>query len=975
MTGEGRAGNIVAGEVAAQPSWVRASPRRAALAILAARFPELAGAEDGAGATRSEVFETVPHQEDAVVRATRILQRYGGVIIADSVGTGKSLIGLRLIESWLRTGRNVVVVTPAALGTLWRREVRRCARAVGNIDTDGLRYGRVPQDDSRGGSWVAWLSHTRLSRDGAPEWIREEAGGVLVDEAHGFRNPATRRYRALAELCSSSQVVLLTATPVNNSMLDLYFQIRLFAGDGAFADQGVPDLRLAFPARSVSSAGSRTALLAVLREVVIRRTRVDLTRWGSSEPRGSVSPAARASSPGSSRRELVWTASVAGVAGRGRKPHRRTPLRFPQRAPPEPVRYHLDSVYQGFYDELGVWLGDLRFAALRSAHYRVGRAGSRGPGSGGAGELLRLLLLKRLESCVSAFRASVKHLTEFHERFLTALAGGHLLGVRDYRRLYAGGAQLVLEPLALGPTPPDMATRWLEADVRADLAILEGLACRLAGLRGDPKVEALRTLLAGQLAGHKVLVFSEFRDTARHLWRSLRERGGVGLIDGSGAFLGHGRCPRRLVLERFAPRSNGVPEPPSHERVDLLIATDVLAEGLNLQDAGHVVSYDLPWNPVRLIQRVGRIDRLGSPHSVIHIHNFVPEGGLEQMLGLLERLGDKLTAIRDSMGGEGPVLGSVVEEVRAARRTARRLALRDPGVLAEAEADDSLGVAAREEALRALFVRNRGSVALPVEPHPAVAYLAVLSSEFAGARTTATAGGGEATPVAPSLRAGPQDRGEGAALVALGSRSGTTLVFVDRKGRAHVEDPHCGSILRAAIEDPEEAELSAHGHRAQAARVVTLALQPLGPPSSCTPPARRPPPGVSAGRLLLRAVSRLPGGPEPELLGRVENLLAALSRGLSAGGELATRRVLDRFPADAHPEASRLLRALEEVVHQRDTRGSGSGCSAVRGPGEPQTRGRPSTTAGGLVSGHGSARDGRVVAVILLRDEGVWMGE
>jgi hypothetical protein len=190
-------------------------------------------------------------------------------------------------------------------------------------------------------------------------------------------------------------------------------------------------------------------------------------------------------------------------------------------------------------------------------------------------------------------------------------------------------------------------------------------------------MDALCELLDGLLNGHLVLLFTEFRETASALWARLRSRGGVARIDGSSAWLGAGRASRLEVVRRFAPRSNGAHPPPMREQVRLLIATDVLAEGLNLQDADTVISYDLPWNPVRLIQRVGRIDRLGSQHDLVGCYNFMPDRHLEDYIALVRRLSTKLEVIRGGLGEEEVVLAT------ADTAFLDRLVRGDPTVLEE----------------------------------------------------------------------------------------------------------------------------------------------------------------------------------------------------------------------------------------------------------------------------------------------------
>jgi superfamily II DNA/RNA helicase len=189
-----------------------------------------------------------------------------------------------------------------------------------------------------------------------------------------------------------------------------------------------------------------------------------------------------------------------------------------------------------------------------------------------------------------------------------------------------------------------------------DLQLLRELYRSFDPPTSDPKVRLLRELLdETRYRAHRVLVFTEFRDTAVMLWQALSPAGGVALIHGQDARLGNSRASRNAVVERFAPLANGLPPPKPRELVHTLIATDVLAEGLNLQDARTVVSYDVPWNPVRLAQRIGRIDRLGSPHAQVRACVFQPDQQLDALLGLVRRVRQKLRAIR-VVGGDAPRL-------------------------------------------------------------------------------------------------------------------------------------------------------------------------------------------------------------------------------------------------------------------------------------------------------------------------------
>jgi superfamily II DNA or RNA helicase len=565
---------------------------------------------------RAAGFELSAFQQDAVERAEEILTARGGVLIADSVGLGKTFVALGLIDRCVGRGmRTVVVTAPAALRSHWLRPLRRLASVLGvafipKVRTSpgtritGAEIGTAgSRPDARGADgvsatpgWMIFRSHTALAIDGGAAFA-EMPDLIVVDESHAFRNPNTQRARALARVCGRGHVVLISATPINNSLMDLHAQLCVFLGDGALADIGVPDLRSTF--RSARESARDPKLGRAIAAVTVRRTRAVLMARYRDDPM----------------------------------------LRFPERAPPVPVIHDPGGTADAI-DAIGRL--ELKPFLLRPSGKRV-RVAASGP------ELLRYILLKRLESGSAAFRRTVRSLLQFLVAFEGAAMTKRLLTAREHRAGGSDGDQLMLEPLLLGPWPSQLPLDEWCRSVRNDVARLRSLESALER-EDDSKIRALAQLLGGPLAGTKVLVFTEFRDTAAQLHRALRNRPGIARIDGGGAWVASGRASRAAVIAAFSPRSNGSAAPSERERIDVLISTDVLSEGLDLQDAGVVVSYDLPWNPVRLIQRIGRIDRLGSRHSVIRTYCFVPGPALDAMLGLLGRIDSKLAQIRQGLG-------------------------------------------------------------------------------------------------------------------------------------------------------------------------------------------------------------------------------------------------------------------------------------------------------------------------------------
>ncbi len=590
------------------------------------------------------------HQARAYERACDILDRFGGVIIADAVGLGKTYIGLRLVQRTLHEGGRVVVVVPAALRDQWSRELAY----LGPCPNNERPSQDSPEDSDNLDLWVredqriTLFSQESLGQSGFNAAANRGADLVLVDEAHNFRNPATRRYRALSDMVRHSNVVLLTATPINNTVFDLQHLIDLFAAPGAFRHLGVTDYRVAF--RHVSEDGG--PLQTVISACVLRRTRRFLR-----EHYGSVH--VRDPRTGDDRE-----------------------LHFPKRRPPIAVSYDLQGTYGGLFEGLEEWMDALRFPSIE---LHQDRAEGTEPNACPA-ELLKIILLKRLESSTEAFRSTVVQQLAWCSTALRAIEAGRVLTRPDYRAGFRGpaddpGSQLAFFELML-PVPSVDSDRLEEFrnGLENDLAILSRIHATLVavGPGGDRKLTQLMELLDGPLADQKTIIFTEFRDTARYLYHQVRNRPYVAQIDSERAHLGLERSSRTDVIQRFAPRSNNVPMPPTRERVDVLIATDVLSEGLNLQDAAVVVSYDLPWNPVRLMQRAGRIDRLGALHEFVQLYHFTPASDLERLLGLMTRLHKKITSIRSTLGLDHPPLAASTDQDRAAQHV-RLLAQRADG--------------------------------------------------------------------------------------------------------------------------------------------------------------------------------------------------------------------------------------------------------------------------------------------------------
>jgi hypothetical protein len=476
-----------------------------------------------------------------------IVDRFGGAVLADAVGLGKSYIALAVAKS---LGAPLSVVVPAVLVPQWR----------GLMDRLGVA-GRL-------------VTHESLSRRASPDGstrrtVRDPAPLLIVDEAHRFREPGTLRYRALARLAVWARVLLVTATPVHNRPADLLHLLRLFLRDDALVGLGVPSLTAA--ARAAASAP--LALPALARIVVARSRRRVVQAWA-----GLPFPAREAAT-------LIRAATV--------EPHLVSSIAETLRQLEPP---------------------------------------------GGAAALVRLTLLRQFASSVPALAKSLHRYEAFCEIRLEAARTDRQLGSREFRRLFPPGdescLQLAFLPLLLGEGHP-------ESDGVGDLETLRSLLQRLRP-GPDPKADALEQLLTERPA--RTIVFTTAAATVHHLRRRLMRKVRVGAVTGRAGWLAGDRGSRQEVIAAFAPHAQRAAQPAAACVVEVLIATDLLSEGLDLQDAERVVHYDLPWSPARVAQRVGRIDRLASPHPRIQTIAFLPPAPLARALALEHRLALKVSA-------------------------------------------------------------------------------------------------------------------------------------------------------------------------------------------------------------------------------------------------------------------------------------------------------------------------------------------
>lgn len=597
-------------------------------------------------------------------------ERWGGAFLCDGVGSGKTFVGLMLIERLVRhEGKRVALFVPkAAKEAVWETEVRNHLKGI-----------------DKGYEALKLFSHTDLGREKLRDElqaVREQADVVIIDEAHHFRNRGTKgeggkrrsRYWEMYDLCEGKTAILLTATPINNSLIDFQNMVQLFSRD-----------RVDHFARS--PLGIHT-LRGHIRELD-RRIEAEALSGATEELPEEVGrdPLFRELVTQRSRADIV--ASMLAEDGE---------VRFPTMALPQVAEYNVTQTYgkllrmvEAAFNKavplftLAIY-DPTEYARAPSTPQSTEEAFERGRRKQVV-SLIRTSFLKRFESSAEAFKQSCEALL----RKLLAWARANAMTpdqkaavetwIGRYGRFVAIDLQGdlfgedVVDPLfdedieALDPAAYDIGR--ILRDTGQDIVQIGDFLEELEKFQSkhDKKLQRLLRLLRDDpvMSRHKVIVFTEYASTARYLAEQLHAAGiaGVEEIDGASGKVAE-------VVTRFAPYYNGTSSADliakGKSEIRVLIATDVLAEGLNLQDATRLVNYDLHWNPVRLMQRIGRVDRrmngavegrLVADHpdraelrGEVAYWNFLPPDDLDTLLRLYQRVAHKTLRISKTLGIE-----------------------------------------------------------------------------------------------------------------------------------------------------------------------------------------------------------------------------------------------------------------------------------------------------------------------------------
>ncbi len=611
-------------------------------------------------------------QRDGVVGAIDKLNRFGGCIIADSVGLGKTFEALAIIKYHELRNDRVLVLCPKRLRdnwTLYKANDRRNFLAFDRFNYDVLNHTDLSRDSGTSGDID--LSHVN--------WGNYDL--VVIDESHNFRNKRTPRQggetrydrlmRKIIKEGVKTRVLMLSATPVNNRMADLRNQI-------AFATEGDDTALLEHGITSIDST--------------TRLAQKQFNRWLDLDE-GERTPTRLIEMLGFDYFSLLDLLTIARSRKHIEKYYGTSETgRFPDRLKPINIKADVDRAgeFRSIRD-INLEIRRLNLAAYAPLRYVLpGRQAAydakystklqRGEGFFRQADreeslihLLRVNVLKRMESSVTSFALTVERQLRDVEATLARIEQQaeelEEIDIEDididdpaFEGLLVGRkVKVLLKDVDL--------IRWRQdlIEDRNRLATLLAAARQVDAAR-DAKLAALRTMIQAKCekpineGNRKIIVFTAFADTARYLYDQLarwaKSELGIDAALVTGAGYNQTTLPKlrrdlASILTAFSPRSKERPEDMANEgELDLLIATDCISEGQNLQDCDWLINYDIHWNPVRIIQRFGRIDRIGSPNERIQLVNFWPNMELEEYINLEQRVSGRMVLLDISATGE-----------------------------------------------------------------------------------------------------------------------------------------------------------------------------------------------------------------------------------------------------------------------------------------------------------------------------------
>lgn len=557
-----------------------------------------------------EGYMRLQYQLDAVMQAKQKIDAYNGVFISDVVGLGKTYICAMLANAFPRATYKLIICPPV-LVDYWEEvlkefDVARC---------DVISLGKIDQLIANGNT--------------------DKYTYVFVDEAHRFRNSGTDSYTNLHQICRGKKVVLISATPINNYNSDIENQIYLFQDKQSGTINGIKNIEGFFRGLNsklnqipkgtqkyadVMRENAEIIRDKLLREVMIRRTRSEIEQYYKED-----------------------------LEKQG--------LTFPKAGSPEKIIYTFDEQTDETFTETVAAIKDFCYSRYMPLTYLKPAVQKRPDiammvvGQRNMGGFMKGILVKRLESSFYAFRMTLGRFIESYEKFIDMAKTGTVYiskKVDVYDLLDDGDLDKLLYYVEQNDVmkfeTTDFEPKYMR-DLQKDLGTLKSLRDMWDLIHTDPKLDEFKSTLQNDknMKDKKIIVFTESKETAQYLYDNLQDIYGKRVVYYSGQ---SSQALKVEIEDSFNPKNKNK----NNDKYDLLITTDVLAEGINLHRANVLINYDLPWNPTRIMQRVGRINRVGSEFDRIYVYNFFPTAQTKEYMPLEERILEKLQAFHDTLG-------------------------------------------------------------------------------------------------------------------------------------------------------------------------------------------------------------------------------------------------------------------------------------------------------------------------------------
>lgn len=564
-----------------------------------------------------EGFMDLAYQNEAVKDAKNKLDEYGGVFLSDVVGLGKTYIAAMLASQ--HDGRHLVIAPPNLL-------LKDNPGSWPNVFSDF----RVPADFES----IGKLDH--LIEQGTDKYKN-----IFIDEAHRFRTEMNITYEMLAQICRGKRVILVTATPLNNYPKDILSQIKLFQKGKKSTIPNLPNLEGFFNRLDnrlqeeldrqknydeyiqTVKENAREIREKVLKYLIVRRTRAEIVKYFAEDLKQQR-------------------------------------LKFPEVADPEPIMYQLnnreDQVFSKTVELIATKFSYSRYTPMLYYEGKITQPEELAQKN--MRKFMKILLVKRLESSFYAFKKSLERFLASYEQFLREFEEGNVYVSKKYTNklfeLLENDDDKAIQRLI----DEDKARRYdasnfnanFKKDLKNDLAVLKQISELWKAITRDPKLLTFLDILQNNetLKKNKLIVFTESKETADYLTEKLNEVFPHEVLSYSGS----SKAPiRDKVIANFDARANF---PKDDYRI--LITTEVLSEGVNLHRSNVVINYDIPWNPTRLMQRVGRINRVDTKFDKIFTFNFFPTIQSNDQIKLKEAAEYKIQAFIEMLGADARLL-------------------------------------------------------------------------------------------------------------------------------------------------------------------------------------------------------------------------------------------------------------------------------------------------------------------------------